>query len=177
MSEMQEGAVSEPTSAHDADAALAVPGASDANMTRRSAIGMLGAALVGLPWMGAGLAALANYVSVPSRAFSGAVIPDEVPAGLVSDLTEAVPKPVMFGDETVYVVKHGNDVVALSGTCPHAGCLVAYHPESKNFICPCHGGTFETTGKYVKGPPPRDMFQHNVKISMGRVIVGRLKDA
>lgn len=175
MSEMQEGAACNVASAPSHDAA---PAPSGDGMTRRSALGMLGAALIGLPWIGGGLAALGNYVGVPSRAFSGATIPDEVPAGLLSELADGKPKAIMFGDETVYVIKSGSGAVALSGTCPHAGCLIAVDAANpKQFKCPCHGGTFDFTGKYLSGPPPRGMFEHNVKISMGRVIVGRLKDA
>jgi succinate dehydrogenase / fumarate reductase, iron-sulfur subunit len=154
-------------------------------MTRGQALGMLGAALVGLPWIGVGVAALGNYLGVPSRAFSGAVIPDEVPAGLVADLADGVPKAIMFGDETVYVVKNGSDIRAFSGTCPHAGCLVALPtvdpitntPPTKHFKCPCHGGTFDFAGKVISGPPPRGLFEHVVKVSMERVIVGKLKDS
>lgn len=150
--------------------------AQDDGLTRRRLFALLGAGLVGLPWIGSGLAALGYYLSVPSRAFSGATTPDEVPAGLLSDLQDGVPKSILFGDEMVYLIKSGSDVKAFSGTCPHAGCLVAWHPEKKLFICPCHGGTFTTAGKCIAGPPPRGMFEHSVKISMGRVIVGRKKD-
>ena len=171
MSDLQEGGASSVTSAHDADAAPLMEG-----MTRRMALGMLGAASVGVIWMIGGAAALANYVGVPSRAFSGATIPDEVPAGLMADLTDE-PRTIMFGDETVYVIKKGAGALAFSGICPHAGCLVAWHADKKLFICPCHGGTFTTAGKCIAGPPPRGLDEHKVTISMGRIIVGRKKSA
>ena len=185
MSDMQEGAACSlaPTGGDgQADSASAAQGE---GVSRRSALGMLGAALVGLPWIGGGLAALGSFVGVPARAFSGATTPDEVPAGLLSDLKEDVPKSITFGDDTVYVILHGGVVKAFSGTCPHAGCLIALPPAdpltsavpTKHFKCPCHGGTFDFTGKCVAGPPPRGLFEHTVKISMGRVVVGRKKDA
>jgi cytochrome b6-f complex iron-sulfur subunit len=170
MSDLQDGGASSVT-AHDADAGPLLEG-----VTRRMALGMLGAASVGAVWMIGGAAALANYVGVPSRAFSGATIPDEVPAGLMADLTDE-PRTIMFGDETVYVIKKGASAVAFSGICPHAGCLVAWHADKKLFICPCHGGTFTTAGKCIAGPPPRGLDEHKVTISMGRIIVGRKKSA
>ena len=86
-------------------------------------------------------------------------------------------RQIQFGDETVYVVKSGQTALAFSGVCPHAGCLVAWHADKKLFICPCHGGTFTLAGKCIAGPPPRGLIEHNVTISMGRIIVGRKKDA
>jgi cytochrome b6-f complex iron-sulfur subunit len=159
------------------DGAVSAAVAQDDGLTRRRLIGLFAASLVGLPWIGSGLAALANYLSVPSRAFSGATTPDEVPAGLLSELKDNVPKSIMFGDETVFVIKSGSVVKAFSGICPHAGCLVSWHADKKLFICPCHGGTFTPAGKCIAGPPPRGLFEHSVKVSMGRVIVGRKKDA
>lgn len=171
------------SSAHDAAESMQAEPRGDGHVelgegvTRRSMIGLLAAAAVGLPWIGGGLAALANYVNVPSRSFTGAVIPDEVPAGLLSDVKEGEPKSVMFGEDVVYVIKKGSTAVAFSGVCPHAGCLIEWFPEAKHFKCPCHGGIFDLSGKCTGGPPPRGLFEHNVKISMGRVIVGRKKDA
>jgi Rieske Fe-S protein len=185
MSETQEDAARGLPSTSSSVATVSTTVTKNTVMTRGQALGMLGAALVGLPWIGVGVVALVNYLGVPSRAFSGAVIPDEVPAGLVADLADGVPKAIMFGDETVYVVKNGSSVRAFSGTCPHAGCLVALPPAdpitntspTKHFKCPCHGGTFDFTGKVVAGPPPRGLFEHVVKVSMERVIVGKLKDS
>lgn len=165
MSDMQEGAT------------LGVPESENGEMSRRSALGLLVAAAIGLPWIGGAMAALVNYISVPSRSFTGAVIPDEVPAGLLADIKEGEPKSVMFGEDVVYVIKHGQGAVAFSGVCPHAGCLVEWKPAKKEFECPCHGGRFDLEGKCTFGPPPRGLFEHSVKISMGRVIVGRKKDA
>lgn len=165
MSDMQEGAT------------LGAPESENGEMSRRSALGLLIAAAVGLPWIGGGVAALVNYIGVPSRSFTGAVIPDEVPAGLLADLKDGDPKEIMFGEDVIYVIKQGQGAVAFSGVCPHAGCLVEWKAAEKRFHCPCHGGTFNLKGECTGGPPPRGLFEHNVKISMGRVVVGRKKDA
>jgi Rieske Fe-S protein len=146
-------------------------------VSRRSLLGLLAAAALGLPWIGGSLLALANYANVPTRSFTGAVIPESVPAGLLADIKEGEPKQIMFGEDVVFVIKKGSTAVAFSGVCPHAGCLVEWFPADKVFKCPCHGGHFELDGKCVAGPPPRGLFEHSVKISMGRVIVGRKKDA
>ena len=131
--------------------------------------------LISLPAAGRALAVVAKFASVPSRSFSGSVMPTEVPAGLERDLTE-VPKSITFGEDLVFIWKKNGKVMVYSGVCPHAGCLVAYHEEKKEFECPCHGGMFDLEAKVVGGPPPRGLFEHKVRISMGRVLVGRRKD-
>ena len=43
---------------------------------------------------------------------------------------------------------------ALSATCTHQGCTVGYQSSSQHLVCPCHGGTYDLTGKVLSGPPP-----------------------
>jgi menaquinol-cytochrome c reductase iron-sulfur subunit len=60
----------------------------------------------------------------------------------------------------VWVRREGNShpkVTVLSPICPHLGCPVNWHSDLKEFICPCHGGTFDAKGKHIAGPPPRSM--------------------
>lgn len=145
-------------------------------LTRREFVLAAVTGLIALPAMARFLAVVGKYASVPSRSFTGAVMPKEVPAGLERDLTE-VPKSITFGEDLVFIWKKNGKVMAYSGTCPHAGCLVSFHEDKKLFECPCHGGMFDLNAKVVAGPPPRGLDAHKVKISMGRVIVGRRKDA
>jgi menaquinol-cytochrome c reductase iron-sulfur subunit len=49
------------------------------------------------------------------------------------------------------------EVTVLSPICPHLGCHVNWYPALKEFICPCHGGSYNANGKYIAGPPPRSM--------------------
>jgi nitrite reductase/ring-hydroxylating ferredoxin subunit len=144
-------------------------------LSRREAIALGVSALFALPWAVGGMGAIAKFAGVPKMSFTGATVPDWVPAGLVADLT-AEPKEIAFGEDTVYVVGQGSGAVALSGICPHAGCLVAYDAEKGEFICPCHEAVFAKDGSKVSGPQPSGLFRHKVKISMGRVLVGRRDD-
>jgi Rieske Fe-S protein len=40
-------------------------------------------------------------------------------------------------------------IVAFSAACTHRGCIVQWQENTRQFICPCHHGTFDTTGKPV----------------------------
>jgi cytochrome b6-f complex iron-sulfur subunit len=44
--------------------------------------------------------------------------------------------------------------VCIAESCTHNGCSIAYNKGGNNFVCPCHGGTFDTNGNVTSGPPP-----------------------
>ena len=48
--------------------------------------------------------------------------------------------------------------------CAHLGCPVRWFPESGLFMCPCHGGVYYEDGTRASGPPPRGLFEYEVKI-------------
>jgi thiosulfate dehydrogenase (quinone) large subunit len=62
---------------------------------------------------------------------------------------------------------------AFSAVCTHAGCTVGYDPSSKEFVCPCHGGTYSASdGRVLGGPPPSPLARIKVALS-GRRIYAR----
>ena len=58
---------------------------------------------------------------------------------------------------TVFLVRDGDDVRALSATCTHLGCQVRWDRDAKRFLCPCHGGAYDAHGRVIEGPPPRPL--------------------
>ena len=60
--------------------------------------------------------------------------------------------------------------------CTHLGCPVRWFPESGLFMCPCHGGVYYADGEHASGPPPRRLYEYEVKIDGDRLLVrgGRL---
>ncbi len=57
----------------------------------------------------------------------------------------------------IYIIKKGDKLSALSAVCPHLGCTVPWDADRKEFVCPCHGGTFSPDGKRLSGPPRRSI--------------------
>ncbi len=57
----------------------------------------------------------------------------------------------------VILRKAGKEIRAYSGICTHLGCVVRWHTESNQFICPCHHGIYDIEGNVVSGPPPRPL--------------------
>lgn len=72
----------------------------------------------------------------------------------------------------VFVVSSSTGISVYSAVCSHLGCLVNYYREKKEFVCPCHGGRYDLTGKNIAGPPPAPLTRLPVKIEAGTIYVG-----
>jgi menaquinol-cytochrome c reductase iron-sulfur subunit len=60
--------------------------------------------------------------------------------------------------QSVWVIKHSaSEITVFSPICPHLGCYFDWHPEKKEFTCPCHGSIYSVTGKVLGGPAPRPL--------------------
>jgi menaquinol-cytochrome c reductase iron-sulfur subunit len=55
--------------------------------------------------------------------------------------------------------------------CTHLGCPVRWFPQSRLFMCPCHGGAYYADGARAAGPPPRGLFQYRYRIQNGQLII------
>ncbi len=89
------------------------------------------------------------------------------------------------GKTTVYVRKFnrsidkvikGEDIqpyVAISTRCAHLGCPVRYIQASQKFVCPCHGGVYDSQGKVEGGPPVRPLDRFETRVDHGRVEIGQ----
>jgi nitrite reductase/ring-hydroxylating ferredoxin subunit len=72
----------------------------------------------------------------------------------------------------VFVVSAFDGPIVLSATCSHLGCLVNYHKDKQEFVCPCHGGRYDLTGKNIAGPPPAPLTRLPVRMKDGMITVG-----
>ncbi len=94
---------------------------------------------------------------------------------IVADASEA-------GKHTVYIRKFDPKTdpkatadlpyVAISSRCAHLGCPVRYIQASERFVCPCHGGVYDASGKVAGGPPVRPLDRFFTRVTDGRVEVG-----
>jgi Rieske Fe-S protein len=72
----------------------------------------------------------------------------------------------------VFIVSSSEGPVVFSAICSHLGCLVGYHKEKQEFVCPCHGGKYDLTGRNISGPPPAPLTRFPLKIQDGVLMVG-----
>lgn len=109
------------------------------------------------PSGGVALVPLGDWVPVAAA--------DAIPVGAVKRFTT---------DSIVGFVRHTPaGFEALSGTCTHMGCLLAWNGPARTFDCPCHGGRFneDGTASPASSIPYQPLPHINVKVEAGQVLV------
>jgi cytochrome b6-f complex iron-sulfur subunit len=64
-----------------------------------------------------------------------------------------------------------NEIIAVNSMCTHKGCIVAWQPEQKSFVCPCHQSKFSATGAVTNGPATKPLTQYKVKVNGDNIAV------
>lgn len=130
-------------------------------------------ALLGLGFLFAGIKVLApSSRQEKALAWFPLVPEDEVPRSGVKK-SELV--YTLSGKERkarVFIVSTAGKLTVLSAVCSHLGCLVNYRKESREFVCPCHGGKYDINGRNIAGPPPAPLTAYPVEVKNGMVMVG-----
>jgi menaquinol-cytochrome c reductase iron-sulfur subunit len=163
-----------------------------ADIPRRGALTILATLVTGalatLPPVGAALA----LVFDPLRRRGGAVAGDgftrvapleALPADGVPRVFPVIDTPLdawnRYAEQpvgSVYLRRTADepDVLALSSTCPHAGCFVDFDRGRDVFACPCHLSTFEPDGARIdpqQCPSPRNLDALEVAVRDGEIWV------
>ena len=129
-----------------------------------------------------------SVAAVAGRAAIGqSLVPREarwVKAARLDELETNVPTPITLriprqdgyletvDQQTVFLVRSETSAVhALSSSCAHLGCSVAFNAEKQQFVCPCHNGVFNVDGSVVSGPAPRGLDSLVVRVEKSRVLV------
>ncbi len=88
-------------------------------------------------------------------------------------------KPIFILKKSADMKKDDRDIVVGDaryhvsiGLCTHLGCIPAYYPKDKNFICACHGGQFDTSGHATKAPPVKPLEIPPFKIDGTKLVLG-----
>ena len=124
-----------------------------AEPTRRSFLNIL--------WIILGGVALAEFVAVafaflrPRKLKASGEDGDSIiTAGAVERFTPNSVTAFVRGKFYLARLEDGG-FLALSRTCTHLGCSVPWIEKEMKFACPCHGSTFDITGKVIDAPAPR----------------------
>lgn len=83
-------------------------------------------------------------------------------AGSTTSLRVDGPDPE--ADRRVFIRHRDDELIAIWNRCAHLGCPVKYSPGSDGYVCPCHGGAYDSRGKVTAGPPPRPLDRLDLKI-------------
>lgn len=149
-------------------------------MTRRSFLGWIAAALGGVISFVLGGAGLGYFLS-PAFAKDDE---DWVDVGPASDIRPGRPAKVDFvarkRDAWVVTEKRasawvstadGTSFTVFDPRCTHLGCPYRWDDASRRFLCPCHAAVFGADGAVLSGPPPRPLDRYAVKVADGRLLI------
>lgn len=75
------------------------------------------------------------------------------------------------GARELYLGRWGGELRCLSRRCTHMGCIVDWHGNSNEFVCPCHQGRYDDRGHVVQGPPTVALERVEVVERDGNVVV------
>lgn len=71
----------------------------------------------------------------------------------------------------VLIRKSDTEITAISAVCTHLGCIVKYHEEAGQLVCPCHGARYDFTGRVLGGPAPKALTSYAVRLEGGNIVV------
>jgi glycine/D-amino acid oxidase-like deaminating enzyme/nitrite reductase/ring-hydroxylating ferredoxin subunit len=92
-----------------------------------------------------------------ARKWMGKILPADKLEEL-ADLAPGESRVIKLEGETIALHKgEEGDLKALSPTCTHMGCHVAWNSAEKTWDCPCHGARYAIDGTVVTGPADRDL--------------------
>jgi menaquinol-cytochrome c reductase iron-sulfur subunit len=136
-------------------------------------LNVLGAVLVGIPVLG--------YILAPIRRLGGQAW---IKLGPVSTFREGQTQLAIYENpfrvswdgptaKTACWVRRsqGDAFQVFAINCAHLGCPVRWFPQSRLFMCPCHGGVYYEDGSRASGPPPRGLYQYEHEIRDGQLWV------
>jgi cytochrome b6-f complex iron-sulfur subunit len=109
-----------------------------------------------------------RYIS-PVRTEPGAM-EDEKFSIPLAEIPEGSAKMVRYKDAPLVIIhSQGKEVVALSATCTHLGCVVKWNEETRELQCPCHGAVFDRFGQVKGGPAPKPLPSFEVRVDGDKI--------
>jgi ubiquinol-cytochrome c reductase cytochrome b subunit len=156
------------------------PSASAVGTTRRGFMRMMIGGISALITLAIGVPLIGNLIgpSFQRRRLTWSKIADirSLPVGEPQKIDFSFNTKDAYLTETVmhsvWIVKgRSSEVTIYSPICPHLGCHYDWNPQSKTFVCPCHGSIFSIDGKVLGGPAPRPLDTLPFRVENGMLYV------
>jgi cytochrome b6-f complex iron-sulfur subunit len=107
--------------------------------------------------------ALAALTVLPYLQSCAGAPEDDAPRVAWSELPDGARVVVRDGSLPIEVTRDGEELHARSLLCTHQGCEVEWAEASGQYICPCHEGIFDASGRPVMGPPREPLREFTVE--------------
>ena len=163
------------------------PNPSVAERIRHKAGVLVGAAAITRRQFSATLAiawgALAATLATAGAALQSFMVPKvtkEPPsvfvAGKIGEFAEPGVYEQFKGTQGVWIVHQADgQLVAISTTCTHLGCIPNWLQSDQKFKCPCHGSGFYVSGVNFEGPAPRPLERYKISLDGESLVVDKSK--
>ena len=109
------------------------------------------------------------YVWPPARAAAEAG--GRISVASTDDLAPGEGAVYSVNNKPVLVINTDQGFRALSATCTHLGCIVAWNQQKQVIACPCHSAFFNTNGAVISGPPPAPLPSYRVQVENDEIFV------
>ncbi|MCS6999523.1 MAG: ubiquinol-cytochrome c reductase iron-sulfur subunit [Bacteroidota bacterium] len=76
---------------------------------------------------------------------------------------------ITIGRQLYFIAWETEEPYALLLRCTHGNCSVQRNNLTGEFVCPCHGGVFNSRGEVVQGPPTQPLPRIPLRIEKGVV--------
>jgi ubiquinol-cytochrome c reductase iron-sulfur subunit len=93
------------------------------------------------------------------------------PIFILKQSKEMMAKTTEEGKKRLIKIGNNHYMVAV-GLCTHLGCIPGYRPDTKDFLCACHGGMYDSTAMVTKAPPPRGLDIPPFRIDGTKLVLG-----
>ena len=135
------------------------------------ALGVLSAAIVGVPMLGFVFGPLFRRIPEVWRTVGPL---EQFKVGETVNVTFLDSSPLPWAGVTARTAAwlrrvSATELTAFSINCTHLGCPVRWLPDAELFMCPCHGGVYNRDGSVAAGPPPQPLVQFTVRVQDGLV--------
>ena len=77
-----------------------------------------------------------------------------------------------------YVWRYGegeSELKVYSNMCTHLSCRVTWKEDSSFYQCPCHDGRFDKDGLVIAGPPPKPLYEYEIKVEEGNLSIKHME--
>ncbi len=130
-------------------------------------------------WLATSFYSIFSFLRSPDILYTDS---ERIGLGELDAMQPGTGKPFKLGNTPGILVRMSDgSLKAFSAVCSHMKCVVEYKEEEKLFLCPCHKGRYDLTGKVLSGPPPKPLSELKTEVVRNQIVVSqiteRIKDA